>query len=134
MRKIILKALKEKKIFIGYYMLCRYLNGKGYIRYGCNAGYKKPFTNGKNRLNPCKILCKESKIYHSKIYYWCKKLEKENKLFLCKMLFYDFKNPNSKTKSHKLDLFVIIAKSKEIFIKWISQFNIKFSIYQDKKI
>lgn len=111
----ILDALDERGIFIGYYMLCRYLNGKGYIRYGCNAGYNKPFTNGKDRLHPCKILCPGTKIYYSKVRYWCKKLEEENKLFLEKGLYPDSKNPNSNTKPHKLDLFVIIAKSEEVY-------------------
>lgn len=118
MEESILAALEEKKIFIGYFMLCRYLNGRGYKRYGCNAGYNKPFTNGKDRLHPCKILCPGTKIYHSKVRYWARKLEKENKLFLEKMQFYDSKNPNSKTKAHKLDLFIIIAKSEEIFNEW----------------
>ena len=110
MIEVILTALDEKEIFIGYYMLCRYLNGKGYIRYGCNAGYNKPFTNGKDRLHPCKILCPGTKIYHSKVRYWCKKLEKENKLFLEKKLYKDSKNPSSTTEPHKLDCFVIITK------------------------
>ena len=105
---MILEALEEKEIFIGYYMLCRYLNGKGYIRYGCNAGYNKPDT--KNRLNPCKILCSGSKIYRSIVRYYCVNLEKEGKLTLETKLYPDSQNPNSKTKAHKLDLFVIIKK------------------------
>jgi len=110
----ILKALEEKEIFIGYYMLCRYLNGKGYIRYGCNAGYNGkhiPKSNPKNRLHPCKILCPGKKIYHSKVRYWCKKLEMEEKLFLEKKVYEDSDNPNSITKPHKKgDIFVIIKK------------------------
>jgi len=108
----IINALEEKEVFIGYYMLCRYLNDKGYVRYGCNAGYNKPFTNGKDRLYPCKILCPTSKIYHSRVRYWCRKLEKENKLFLEKKLYEDSKNPNSTTEPHKLDLFVVITRRK----------------------
>lgn len=125
LEELILKALEEKGIFIGYYMLCRYLNGKGYIRYGCNAGYTKPFTNGKDRLHPCKILCPGTKIYHSKVRYWCKKLEKEKKLFLVKTTFLDSKNPNSETEPHKLDIFVIIALSKERFDNFINKYTLK---------
>ena len=107
---LIIKALKERKVFIGYFMLCRYLNGKGYIRYGCNAGYRK--GNMKDRIEPCKALCPNSKTYRTKIYYWCKKLEKEGKLFLKKRLYYDSKNPKSKTLPHMLDWFVFICYDK----------------------
>ena len=120
MPDLIMGALKERKIFIGYFMLCRYLNGKGYIRYGCNAGYNKPYTNGKDRINPCPVLCPNTKIYRTKVYYWCKKLERENKLFLEKIKYYDSKNPNSKTKPHKLDTFVIITLNKDIFDNFMS--------------
>ena len=113
--KIIIKALEEKKIFIGYYMLCRYLNGKGYKRHGCNAGYKRPFTNGRDRLHPCPILCPNSTIYYSKVRYWCKKLEKEKKIFLEKKLHKDSKNLKSETKAHKLDLFVFVCLNEDIF-------------------
>lgn len=110
--QLILDALDEKEIFIGYYMLCRYLNGKGYVRYGCNAGYDGKFipkSNPKNRIHPCKILCPGTKIYHSKVRYWCKKLEKEGKLFLAKTIYEDSDNPNVPTKPHKKgDIFVII--------------------------
>ena len=106
----IINALEEKKVFIGYYMLCRYLNGRGYIRYGCNAGYNKPFTNGKDRLHPCKILCPEAKIYHSRVRYWCMKLEKENKLFLEKKLYEDSVHPNFFRRKKRLDTFVFITR------------------------
>lgn len=122
---LILEALEEKKVFIGYYMLCRYLNGKGYIRYGCNAGYNKPFTNGRDRLHPCKILCIESKIYHSRVRYWCEKLAKKNKIFLERRTFQDSKNPNSKTEPHNLDIFVIIAPNKETFDNFINKHTLE---------
>ena len=109
-RDDILNALKEKKCFIGYSQLCRYLNGKGKIRYGCNAGYLPGKTNGKNKLNSCKILCPNSKIYHSKIRYWCLKLEKQDLISLKKIKYKDFKNPNSETKPHKThDIFILIT-------------------------
>ena len=128
---LILDALEEKKIFIGYYMLCRYLNGKGYVRYGCNAGYNKPFTNGKDRLHPCKILCPESKIYHSRVRYWCKKLEKENKLFLEKKLYKDSKNPNSETMAHKLDLFIFVCLNEDIFKNFLIKNTLEGWILND---
>ena len=124
MPDLIMRALKERKIFIGYFMLCRYLNGKGYIRYGCNAGYNKPYTNGRERINPCPVLCPGPKIYRSKVYYWCKKLEREGKLLLETTLFYDSKNPNSKTEPHKLDTFVIIALNKEIFDNFVNKYTL----------
>ena len=104
MEEMILKALEEKKVFIGYFMLCRYLNGRGYIRYGCN-------TNTNTRVDPCKILCPNTKIYRTKIYYWCKKLYQEKKISLEKVIYEDFQNPNSWVKKHKTgDVFVIIKK------------------------
>lgn len=109
----ILEALEEKELFIGYYQLCRYLNGKGYKRYGCNAGYPEDSKLGNDRLSPCKILCPQSEIYLSKLYYWVKKLEKQNKVFTKKIHYYDSNNPNTKTKPHKTDIFVLISKNKE---------------------
>ena len=106
--KKILNALQEKKIFIGYYSLCRYLHGKGYTRYGCNAGYNKPLTNGKDRLTPCPILCPKSKIYYSKVRYHCLKLEKMKKLFLDKRYFLDSVNPKFLRKAIREDIFVFI--------------------------
>jgi hypothetical protein len=114
MDRKILEALQEKEIFIGYMMLCRYLNGRGYIRHGCNAGYEGKFipkSNPKNKRHPCKILCKDSRIYHSKVRYWCKKLEKDQRLYLEKVTYEDSKNPNSFVEPHKTgDIFVIIKK------------------------
>ena len=112
MHDLILEALKERKIFIGFYMLCRYLNGKGYKRFGCNAGYE---SNKKNRIYPCPVLCPNTKIYRTKLYYWCKKLGKEGKIFLKKVIYYDSKNPNSKILPHKSDIFVIICLNKKIY-------------------
>ena len=66
----------------------------------------------------CKVLCPGTKIYHSRVRYWCKKLESQRKLFLEKMHYYDSKNPNSTNKPHRLDLYIIIAQSKEVFEKW----------------
>lgn len=120
MHDLILEAVKERKVFIGYHMLCRYLNGRGYIRYGCNAGYNKPYTNGKDRINPCPVLCPETKIYRTKVYYWCLQLEKENKLFLEKRKYFDSKNPHSKTEPHKFDIFVFIALSKKYLDKFFN--------------
>lgn len=122
---MILNALQEKKGFIGYFMLCRYLNGRGYIRYGCNAGYKgkyKPKSNPKNRLFPCPILCPDSKIYVSRVRYYCKKLQEEGKIFLKKMRFDDSNNPNSDTKPHgKGDVFVMISLTEDL--SWLPQKN-----------
>lgn len=116
LKEKIKNALQEKKIFIGYFMLCRYLNGKGYIRYGCNAGYGnkyKPKGNPKNRLYPCPILCPDSKIYLARVRYFCRKLHKEKKIFLEKIRFVDSNNPHSKTEPHKKgDIFVIISLQK----------------------
>ena len=85
-------------------MLCRYLNGKGYIRYGCN-------TNTNKRIDPCKILCPDSEIYRTKIYYWCQKLFQEKKIRLNKVLYEDSKNPFSWVQPLKTgDIFVIIKK------------------------
>lgn len=113
LEKIILLAIQEKEIFIGYYMLCRYIHGKGYIRYGCNAGYKKPDTNGKCRLYPCKVLCGGTHVYYQRVRYFCLKLAKLNKVFLMKVRYKDAKNPNSTTTPHRTsDQFVIISRKR----------------------
>jgi len=114
--KKIMKALQEKEIFIGYYMLCRYLHGRGYFRYGCNAGYNKPLTNGKDRRFPCPILCPNTKIYYSKVRYHCKKLEKLGKLFLDKRFFLDSVNPNFPRKKKREDIFVFIYLQEQDFL------------------
>lgn len=119
LESLIMSAVEEKKVFIGYFMLCRYLNGRGYIRYGCNAGYEKPYTDGKDRINSCPILCKGSKIYRTKVIYWVKKLESRGNLFLVKRKYQDSKNPNSKTEPHKLDLFVFICLNEEIYENFV---------------
>ena len=115
----ILESLQEKKIFIGYYMLCRYLNGKGYVRYGCNAGYPDNDKSGNARLHPCKILCSDTLINLSRVRYYCKKLEKEGLLFLKKRMFYDSTNPNAITKGHLKDVFVFIALNEDIYYGYI---------------
>ena len=128
-KQLIINALQEKERFIGYYMLCRYLNGKGYIRYGCNAGYEgkhKPKSNPKNRVFPCPVLCPNSSIYVSKVRYWCKKLEEEGELFLEKVKYIDFNNPNVKTKPHTTgDIFTIISLEKENY-SWHRKKNQQF--------
>ena len=115
--KKILKALQEKKIFIGYYSLCRYLHGKGYIRYGCNAGYNKGLTSGKDRRSPCSILCPNTKIYYSKVRWHCLKLEKMKKLFLDKRLFLDSINPKFPRKVNRQDIFVFIYIYEEDYLQ-----------------
>ena len=115
--KKIIKALQEKKIFIGYYMLCRYLHGKGYTRYGCNAGYNKPLTHGKNKINPCPILCPKTKIYYSTVRYHCLKLEKMKKLFLDKRAFLNGINPKSQRKVDRDDIFVFIYINQEDYLR-----------------
>jgi len=111
---MILKALQEKEIFIGLHMLCRYLNGRGYQRFGCNAKYDPPYGPN-DKINPCPVLCKNSKNYPVKIRYWVMKLFREGKLYTNKTRFYDSKNPNSKTAPMKTDLFRFIAINKETF-------------------
>ncbi|MBA7492411.1 hypothetical protein ES702_02961 [subsurface metagenome] len=112
--KEILKAISEKKIFIGLHMLCRFLNNRGYIRYGCNAKYKYPYKP-KNKINPCKSICKNNAYYPSKVRYWIMKLFKENKIYTQLLLYLDSKNPNSKITPSKYDLFRIITINKDYF-------------------
>jgi len=134
MREIILNAFNDYKYFIGLHQLCRYLNGKGYIRYGCNAKYKDNINSQKKKtikINPCKLLCINSNIYLSKLYYWIKKLEKENKLFTILIKYKDSKNPNVKTKEHiTFDIFRFLCINKEVFIKF--KIENKIIIYHDK--
>lgn len=120
LHELIIEAIKERKVFIGYMMLCRYLNGRGYIRYGCNAGYPKNKTLGRDRIHPCKVICPGSKIYPSKIRYWCIKLSKENLIFTKKVLYEDSKNPFSWVTPHKLDTFVIITKTKSSYKEFMN--------------
>ena len=119
--EIILNALQERKIFIGIMMLCRYLNGRGYKRFGCNAGYEKPYTHGNDRINPCPVLCEDKKYRPSKIRYHILKLADEGKLFTIKAFYYDSKNPNSKTKPKKTDLFRFVCLTEEIFKDFMSK-------------
>lgn len=121
MESKILAALQEKKIFIGTMMLCRYLNGRGYVRYGCNAGYPDDDKSGKKRLIPCPIFCKGTKIYPSRLHYWLNKLHEQGKLYKKKQLFYDSKNVKSRTGCHLVDLFNIIVINKRYFEKYMEK-------------
>jgi len=118
-RKQILKALGQKEIFIGYMMLCRYLNGKGYVRYGCNAGYPVDDKSGNAKRDPCPILCPDVNHSLSKIRYHAKKLGREGKLFLKTTKFYDSKNPFSRTSPKMMDVFTFICLSRSHFQDFI---------------
>jgi len=120
MKELIIKALKQHFYFIGIHQLCRYLNNKGYIRYGCNTKYKDDIYSEYKKtikINPCKILCKDSNIYLSKLYYWIKILEKNKQLFTILIKYKDSKNPNSYIKPHKtFDIFRFISLNKDIYL------------------
>ena len=113
MKKLILNALNIHPYFIGLHQLCRFLNNKGYIRYGCNAKYKDNINSKKKKtikINPCKVLCNNSKIYLSKVYYWICLMEKNKELFTILIKYKDFKNPNVNIKPHKtFDIFRFIS-------------------------
>ena len=119
----ILESLQEKNIFIGYYMLCRYLNDKGYTRHGCNAGYEGPFTpksNPKNKKNPCKSLCPGTKVAHQRVRYFSRKMRDNDLLYLQKVMMDDSINTDIPwyRNADRLDVFVIIARSAIDFQKW----------------
>ena len=119
----ILESLQDKKIFIGYYMLCRYLNDKGYTRHGCNAGYEGPFTpksNPKNKRNPCLFLCPGTKVTHQRVRYFCRKMRDNDLLYLHKCMIADSINTDIPwyRNADRLDVFVIIARSAIDFQKW----------------
>ena len=120
LKKHILQSLQEKKIFIGYYMLCRYLNDRGYTRHGCNAKYNKGKTNGRDRLNPCNIVCVDTKVYYTRVRYWCKKMFGGNMVYLQKVIMTDSINPDVPwyRNAERLDVFVVIARSAIDFQKW----------------
>jgi len=123
LEKHILQSLQEKKIFIGYYMLCRYLNDRGYTRHGCNAGYKGKFTpksNPKNKLNPCKILCPGIKVIHQRVRYFSRKMRDNGLLYLQKIMMDDSINTDILwyRNADRLDVFVIVARSAIDFQKW----------------
>jgi len=101
-------------------MLCRYLNGRGYKRYGCNAQYKYPYKSN-DKINPCPILCKGSKIYPGRIRYWVMKLFQEKRLFTIKRLFYDSKNPNSANSPMLRDNFRFICLNNDIYNEFIKK-------------
>lgn len=131
-------AIYEKEIFIGYFMLCRYLNGKGYKRYGCNAGYDKSIgTKGKDRLNPCKILCPNSKDYYQVTRQRTIRLAEMGYVYLQKIVMEDSINPDvgwyrNKTRN---DVFVLIASTKNILEKWIKKNNcVKISPFIEKRL
>ena len=119
----ILESLHDKKIFIGYFMLCRYLNDRGYTRHGCNAGYEGPFkpkSNPKNKIYPCKVLCADSKVYYSRVRYFSRKMSQNNLLYLQKCMIDDSINTDIPwyRNADRLDIFVIIARSAIDFQKW----------------
>ena len=107
MKQLILNALKKYNYFIGLHQLCRYLNNKGYIRYGCNAKYTDDLNTIKKKtikINPCKILCFNSNIYISKI-------------FSILIKYKDFKNPYVNTEKHRtFDIFRFISLNKNIYL------------------
>ena len=122
MKEIILNALNSHPYFIGLHQLCRFLNNKGYKRFGCNAKYKDDFNIKKKKtlkINPCKILCPNSKIYLSKLYYWINLMEKNKLIFTILIKFKDSKNPKSNIKPHKtFDIFRFICINKKIYFNF----------------
>ena len=122
MKQLILNALKKHNYFIGLHQLCRYLNNKGYIRYGCNAKYTDDLNIIKKKtikINPCKILCYNSNIYISKIYYWIKIMEKNNEIFTILIKYKDSKNPNSHIIPHRtFDIFRFISLNENIYLNF----------------
>ena len=77
----VLLAIREKKIFIGLKMLCRYLNCRGYVRYGCNAGYPQNDKSGKSRLDPCSRICPNRQYALSSIRYNVMKLSDQGLIY-----------------------------------------------------
>lgn len=120
-RTQILKAIERKGIFIGYMMLCRYLNNRGYIRYGCNAGYPDDNKHGNAKIDPCPILCPNSTHTIGKVRYHTQKLAKEGKVHISTRKFYDSKNPYSRTSPKKLDLFTFICKSEDFLSNYLKK-------------
>lgn len=131
-------AIYEKEIFIGYYMLCRYINGKGYKRYGCNVGYDKSVgTKGKDRLSPCKILCPNSKDYYQVTRQRTIRLAEMGYIYLQKVVMEDSINLDVdwyRNKTRK-DVFVLIVSRKTLLEKFIRENNcIKVSPFMEKLI
>ena len=120
MKELILNALNSHPYFIGIHQLCRYLNNKGYKRYGCNAKYKDNINIKKKKtikINPCKILCMNSEIYLSKLYYWINLMSKNKEIFTILIKYRDSKNPNVNTVPHKtFDIFRFISLTKETYL------------------
>jgi hypothetical protein len=126
---LIMKALKKKKSFIGMHMLCRYLNGLGYQRYGCNVQYTPPYK-GKDKINPCPILCPGTDLSLQKIRYWVNKLAEKGKLFTKTTHYPDSKNPNSSVEAKQLDVFRFVCQTKKVYDQFFSPGNDQFfSIY-----
>ena len=122
MKDLIFKALDKHLYYIGLLQLCRFLNNKGYIRYGCNAKYKDDINSNKKKtikINPCKILCSKSNIYFSKVYYWITIMDRKNEIFTILIKYKDSKNPNVNTKPHKsFDIFKFISLTKETYLEF----------------
>ena len=122
MRKIILNALNIHSYFIGIQQLCRFLNNKGYIRFGCNAKYKDNINIKKKKtikINACKILCPNSRIYYSKVHYYINLMEKNNELFTILIKYKDSNNPKSNIKPHKtFDIFRFICLNENIYLNF----------------
>lgn len=114
----ILYALKKHNYFIGLHQLCRFLNNKGFIRYGCNIGYMDDLTIKKRKtikINPCKLLC-NTNIYPSKLLYWIKKMYINKELFTILIKYQDSQNPFVETKKHKtFDIFRFISTNEIVF-------------------
>ena len=125
MKELIINSFKSHKYFIGISQLCRFLNNKGYIRYGCNAKYiDNPNINKKKtiKINPCKKLCKNSNIYKSKLSYWINKLSYSKEIFSILIMYKDSRNPNVKTIEHKtFDIFRFISENIDIYIDFKSK-------------
>jgi len=139
MKELILNALEIHNYFIGLHQLCRFLNDKGYIRFGCNAKYRNDINSKKKKtikINPCKILCINSNIYLSKVYYWIKVMEKNKEIFTILIKYKDSKNPNSNIINHKtFDIFRFICLTKDIYLRFKKTNNlieINKNFYPDK--
>lgn len=128
----ILNVLEKKKIFIGLSMLCRYLNGRGYIRYGCNAGYLSDNKSGNAKISPCPVLCPKTKIIPPKIRYWVMKLAEEGKLYTIVREFYDSKNPYSKNAPMLRDKFRFITINKNFYQEFIKKNTLEKYLHETR--
>lgn len=121
----ILNALDRKGLFLGYMMLCRYLNHRGYIRYGCNAGYPEDDKHGNAKIHPCPVICPDDRHSLSRIKYHVKKLAKQEKVFIKTAKYYDSKNPYSDTAPKKLDLFTFICQSRASYHQFMKKHTLR---------